>query len=191
MPSMLTLLPNNLVGSKLPELGILEDLVCDRGQRSPYVSMPAGRAEEDGVLGPCCTLLAGSSMDSWSGSFLETSDSPVLPPYPRGTIPHPSRLHIPLQQCSLLSASWGVGQAHVPSNSPSLLPAAIPPVRLWIPVGGWHLGSRSSLCELGCPQASKGPSNVWSGSAEIQVPTNHSVILLPWAFTMHFPGPWV
>lgn len=71
------------MGSKLPGLGILGDLVCDRGQGSPSMSMPAGKAGEEGVLRPCCTLLAGSSRDSWSGSFLETSDSPVL----RGAIP--------------------------------------------------------------------------------------------------------
>lgn len=116
------------------------------------MSMPAGRTGKEGALGPCCTLLAGSSMDRWFGSFLETSDSPVLPPCPRCAIPHPS------PACSPLSPSWGVGPAHVPSSCPSPLPAAIPqiPVRVWVLIREWHLGSRSSLCKLGYPQASKG-----------------------------------
>lgn len=63
-------------------------------------TVPAGRAGKEGALGPCCTLLAGSSMDSWFGSFLESSGSPVLPLYPRGAIPHPSRLSVPLQHAA-------------------------------------------------------------------------------------------
>lgn len=182
MPSMLALLLKNLVGSKLPGRGIL-GVSCVTGQRCSCMSMPAGRAREEGALGPCCTLLAGGSMDRWFGSFLETADPPVLPPCPRHAIPHLSRLNISLQHCHR-HGEWD--QHMSPATAHSLcLPAAIPqiPVRMWVPIREWHLGSRSSLCKLGCPQASKGPSNVWSGSAEIQVPTNHSIILLPWAFT--------
>lgn len=78
---VLALLLKGLVGSKLPGLGVLGvRCVTEAELLLPVHASREGKG--GGSPWALLHLLAGGSMDRWFGSFLETSDPPVLPPVP-------------------------------------------------------------------------------------------------------------